>query len=275
MFIRGIEGFPGFLYICMLADVNRVVLTFWLHEDTNLAVQDMHLFYLADIDRNSLTLDAEESRHCVKVLRLGTGDFVHLTDGMGNLRQGTVLDANPRACIIQPGQLLETQMPRKPRLHMAVAPTKNIDRFEWFLETATDCGIDEITPVICEHSERRVVKAARMEKILVSAMKQSLRLWLPTLNPAIPLKEFIAKGLSGRRMIAWCGNTEKSGLANAIMAGEDAVILVGPEGDFSGDEFLNASEEGYRAVSLGNHRLRTETAALAGCIMFNQINEFL
>lgn len=235
----------------------------------------MQLFYLADIACNSFRLEAEESRHCVKVLRMGAGDPVFLTDGRGNLRQGTVLEANPRACVVQPGQLLETRTHRKPRLHMAVAPTKNIDRFEWFLEKATECGIDEITPVICEHSERQVVKSVRMEKILVSAMKQSLRLWLPALNPAIALKEFMAKELAGRRMIAWCGDTEKSSLANAIMAGEDAVILIGPEGDFSGDEFLAAREAGYQAVSLGDHRLRTETAALTGCIIFNQINEFL
>ncbi len=161
------------------------------------------------------------------------------------------------------------------RLHMALAPTKNIDRFEWFLEKATECGIDEITPVICEKSERRVIKPQRLEKILVAAMKQSLRAFLPRLNAATPLETFLRQPLANSRFIAHCAEGSRKHLRDVYMPGSDALFLVGPEGDFSDREIETAIEQGFTAISMGKHRLRTETAALALCVQANTMNALL
>jgi 16S rRNA (uracil1498-N3)-methyltransferase len=235
----------------------------------------MQMFYIPDINRSSHTLDAEESKHCVKVLRMRAGQTIHFTDGRGAVGEAVIVDANPRACVVQLNKGIIRQAARSPVLHMAVAPTKNTDRFEWFLEKATECGLDEITPVICENSERTVVKPDRLEKIMLSAMKQSLRFWLPVLNPPIPFHQFLKTTIPHQRFIAWCGDTDKLTLQQAYKAGEHAVIMIGPEGDFSQEEYSAAREAGFQAIGLGLHRLRTETAALVSCIGFNQINHTL
>jgi 16S rRNA (uracil1498-N3)-methyltransferase len=235
----------------------------------------MHVFFQPHISDDMVWLDSEESRHCVRVLRMRTGQEVLISDGAGHGYPAILAEANPKTCVLKiTGHPLH-EPARSPRLHMAVAPTKNIDRFEWFLEKATECGVDEITPVICENSERTTIKPERLEKILVAAMKQSQRLWLPVLNPAIPLKQWFQKPLPGKRMIAHCAPGEKNTLQSCLSPAEDALLLVGPEGDFSPDEIHAAMDHGFQAITLGRHRLRTETAAIALCIQVNTLNGFL
>ena len=235
----------------------------------------MHVFFQPDIRDDMVLLDAEESRHCVKVLRMRTGQEVLISDGAGNGFPAILAESNPRSCVLKiTGQPLH-EPARSPRLHMAVAPTKNIDRFEWFLEKATECGVDEITPVFCHNSERTTIKPGRLEKILVAAMKQSQRLWLPVLNPAIPLEQFFQKPLPEKRMIAHCAPGEKNTLNSCLRPGEDALLLVGPEGDFAPEEIQTAIEQGFQAITLGRHRLRTETAAITLCIQANTMNGLL
>mgnify|MGYP001025334089 CR=1 FL=1 len=235
----------------------------------------MNVFYAPEASDGLALLSEEESRHCVKVLRMRTGQELNLTNGKGDWFTGVLAQADPRACMVEIREKTNGFGQRPVRLHMAVAPTKQIERFEWFLEKATECGIDEITPVLCEKSERSVVRHDRLEKVLLSAMKQSLRAYLPKLNPAVRLKDFLKLPATGSRYIAHCGDGEKSGFAQSCPAGKDALVLVGPEGDFSLDEVMMAKHQGFSQVSLGQHRLRTETAALALCIAFNLKNELL
>ncbi len=221
-----------------------------------------------------LILSQEESHHAVKVLRLRPGQQIAITNGHGKWFEGELTEANARACVVNIIRR-EEQPPRPFRLHMAVAPTKNIDRFEWFLEKATECGIDEITPIFCENSERHVVKPERLEKVLVAAMKQSLRAYLPVLNPPEKLHDFLKKEAQGTKLIAHCGQGERNTIISTYISGQDAWILIGPEGDFSKVEVKAALEAGYAPITLGQHRLRTETAALALCINLNFVNGLL
>lgn len=221
-----------------------------------------------------LILSQEESHHAVKVLRLKPGQQVVVTNGQGKWFEGELTEANARACVVNITRR-EEQPPRPFHLHMAVAPTKNIDRFEWFLEKATECGIDEITPVFCENSERNNIKPERLEKLLVAAMKQSLRAFLPVLNPSVKLKDFLKKEMKGTKMIAHCGNGTRDNLLNVYVQGQDAVVLIGPEGDFSETEVKTALEADFKPITIGDYRLRTETAALALCINLNFVNGLL
>lgn len=221
-----------------------------------------------------LILSQEESYHAVKVLRLRPGQQVVVTDGQGKWFEGELTEANARACVVNITRR-EEQLSRPFRLHMAVAPTKNIDRFEWFLEKATECGIDEITPVFCENSERHVIKPGRLEKLLVAAMKQSLRAYLPVLNPPVKLQDFLKKDAQGTKLIAHCGSGTRNNLQIVYAQGQDAVVLIGPEGDFSETEVKIALEAGYKPITLGDYRLRTETAAVTLCINLNFVNGLL
>jgi 16S rRNA (uracil1498-N3)-methyltransferase len=233
----------------------------------------MHLFYSKLISGKFHQLPAEESKHCIKVLRLGQGDTVHLTDGNGSLFKTVIIEDNFKSCKLE---IVETQHEygkRNFNLHLAVAPTKNINRYEWFLEKATEIGIDTITPVICDHSERRSVQPDRLNKIIVSAMKQSLKAYLPKLNDAITFRKFISQEFSAEKYIAYCGEEYKMLLRDDYKIGKDAVILIGPEGDFSPAEVEVAIQKGFKPVSLGEARLRTETAALIACATCNIINQ--
>ncbi len=232
----------------------------------------MQVFHVHNTEAEHIVLDAEESRHCVRVLRLAPGQEAVLTDGRGSWCRATLEEADPRAAMFRIRQREQGPGKRPFGLHMAVAPTRNIDRFEWFLEKATECGIDEITPLICENSERRIIKPQRLEKILVSAMKQSLRAYLPVLHPLTGFSRFMQGTQPGEKHIAHCHNGHKQALSAGCRAGSDLLILVGPEGDFSQEEVGQALETGYRPLSLGPHRLRTETAALALCVQANTVN---
>ncbi|MFV0554238.1 MAG: 16S rRNA (uracil(1498)-N(3))-methyltransferase [Mangrovibacterium sp.] len=224
----------------------------------------MHLFYTPDISGNTYTLPEEESKHAVRVLRMQVGDRLQLIDGKGGFYEAIVSEANPKRCTIEVQSKEENYAQRKHYLHIAVAPTKNIDKIEWFLEKATEIGIDEITPILCDHSERKVIKDDRLEKIIISAMKQSYKAFLPKLNPLTPLRELLKGNFSGGKFIAHCYDEERNPLKTALNQ-QANLILIGPEGDFSENEVQEALENGFKPVSLGESRLRTETAALVAC----------
>jgi 16S rRNA (uracil1498-N3)-methyltransferase len=225
----------------------------------------MHLFYTPDISTGIYTLPEEESRHCQKVLRLHEGDKIHLTDGRGNLFEARIADAKSRQVLVEVTHKQEEHGKRRYRLHMAVAPTKNIDRFEWFLEKATEIGVDEITPLLCDHSERKAVRSDRLVKVITSAVKQSLKAYHPLLNDMMPFREFISKERPGQQFIGHLSENDPVPLQSIYRPGTDVTILIGPEGDFSEQEMSSALQGSYQCVSLGNSRLRTETAAVVAC----------
>jgi 16S rRNA (uracil1498-N3)-methyltransferase len=233
----------------------------------------MQLFYLPGISGNIVTLDPTESKHAVKVLRLSKGEQVQIVDGKGGFYNAEIMEDNPKSCKLAVLNSTREFGKKNFHLHIAIAPTKNIDRVEWFLEKATEIGIDEITPFITEHSERKVIKPERLEKILVAAMKQSVKAYLPVLNPLTDFTKLIATSEIKNKYIAHCNDGEKSHLKNEIKKGEDVFILIGPEGDFSPEEVEMATKNGFREISLGNARLRTETAGVVACHIVNLENE--
>jgi len=233
----------------------------------------MQLFYNPRLDNSAaqFVFSAEESNHIVKVLRKKEGDKLLITNGKGLLFEAKIILADAKKCKVQITST--TKKHRKMHwFHLVVAPTKSNDRFEWFLEKATEIGVDEITPIICEHSERKIVKPERMEKVIQSAMKQSMQAYLPKLNPIVSYKEFIGQPREGLLFIAHCAEDEKSELKRRVAPDKDITVLIGPEGDFSRTEIENAYENGFLPVSLGQNRLRTETAAIVACTTVNLIN---
>lgn len=234
----------------------------------------MQLFYNPDIKSGDkiFSFDKEESRHIVKVLRKKESDIIHITNGSGYLFTSEITFANEKKCEIKI-TAEEFFEPAPYSLHLAVAPTKLNDRYEWFLEKAVEIGVTEITPIICDHSERVAFKADRFEKILQTAMKQSLQYYLPKLHEPIPFANFIKEAKEGQLFIAHCEETEKRLLKNALLPKQDVTILVGPEGDFSTKEINLALAQNYVPVSLGNTRLRTETAAIVAAHSAAFINE--
>ena len=234
----------------------------------------MQLFYQPDLDQNSqqFTFDKEESRHIVKVLRKKEGDTLQVTNGNGLFFTAEITVANIKNCLATIIKITKSSK-RSYNLHLAVAPTKMNDRFEWFLEKATEIGISEITPIICEHSERKVVKEERYEKVLQAAMKQSLQAYLPKLNKTIVFSEFIKQKINGQKFIAHCEETDKKSLKSQLKTGEDCTVLIGPEGDFSVREIETALHHNFIPVTLGKTRLRTETAAIVACHSVAFLNE--
>ena len=232
----------------------------------------MQLFYCPDLKGSTHLLNEEESKHIIRVLRLKNGDFIHLTDGKGGLFKAELIDDHPKRCTVQIVESKTEYGKRDYKLNMAVAPTKNISRYEWFLEKATEFGIDEITPIICEHSERKEVKNQRLEKVIISAVKQSLKAYVPTLKQSQKFKDFVKQEFSGQKFIAYCEGKPKH-LKELYKAKSDVLILIGPEGDFSPEEVKLAQANGFDIISLGESRLRTETAAIAACHAINFIND--
>lgn len=240
----------------------------------------MHLFYLPGIDLEREfshgavmhELPADESAH-VRVMRLKPGDSLRLTDGHGSFADAVAEAVEPKKCIVRV-TAVEREKPRDFRLIMAVAPTKNIARFEWFIEKATEFGVDEIIPVWCEHSERSKLRADRLQKVATAAMKQSLKATLPLIQEPVTLKQLLEKPQPGTdKFIAWIDREVSTHLKEYCKPGRDTLVLIGPEGDFSRQEVELAVKQGYVPVSLGNSRLRTETAALAACFIVNLMNE--
>jgi len=231
----------------------------------------MTLFYAPDIAVSNF-LSEEESQHCVKVLRLKDGDEFHLIDGRGGLYTAKIVAAHPKKTEFKVVHVTEKFEQRPFKLHLAVAPTKNIDRFEWFVEKATEIGFDELTPLLCRYSERKIIKPERIEKILISAAKQSLKAFVPQLNPLCPFDDFMKKSLPKNRYIAHCYDSPKQSLLSVCSQGEEVVVMVGPEGDFSLEEVETALHKDFQSVSLGTSRLRTETAALVACHTVTVVN---
>lgn len=232
----------------------------------------MTLFYCEDIDSDLLTLPAEESKHCVRVLRMTTGDTLNITDGRGMMCRCRIVAPDSSGCTVEVVERVPDYGRRPFHLHLAVAPTKNTARIEWLVEKCVEIGIDEITPVICDHSERGVQKTERLEKIAISAMKQSLKAYRPIIHNAMPLRQFVTQPLSGQRLVCYCDGDIRTPLRQIYQAGNDAIVLIGPEGDFSSTEIETALSNGFQPVTLGDTRLRTETAALYAVTALNFMN---
>lgn len=234
----------------------------------------MNLFYTTKIEGNYAWLEEPEARHCFQVLRKQVGDVLHFVDGNGTLFEGQIDEIGKKKCVLKIIREEKEFQKRSHYLHIAIAPTKNIDRLEWFLEKATEIGIDEISPIICDHSERRRIRIDRLEKKIISAMKQSLKAYLPKLNDLVKFSDFIQNeqyaGFS--KYIAHCEEGDKDHLKNLILGQDKVLILIGPEGDFSPKEVQLANEHGFRSITLGKSRLRTETAGLVACQIVNLIN---
>lgn len=234
----------------------------------------MQLFYNPDIKQGDITFffDKEESKHIVKVLRKKESDTIFITNGLGFLFESKIILASEKKCEVKITK--ETfKEPDKFYTHIAVAPTKMNDRLEWFLEKATEIGIHEITPIICDHSERKVYKIDRAEKIIQAAMKQSLHYYIPKINEPISFSQFVKSNINGQKFIAHCEETDKKSFKNEVKKDGKVTILIGPEGDFSTKEINLAIENELIPVTLGNTRLRTETAALVACHTIALINE--
>ena len=234
----------------------------------------MQLFYNPSINETSesFSFDKDESKHIVKVLRKKDTDILYVTNGLGFLFKTEITLASDNKCTVKIISFEKEASP-KFQLHLAVAPTKMNDRFEWFLEKATEIGIHEITPIICDRSERKVVNAERLEKILLTAMKQSNVLNLPKLNKSITFKELVKHKKEGLHLIAHCEETDKKSLKSILKPNTNITLLIGPEGDFSEKEIASAIENNFIPVSIGNTRLRTETAAIVACHSVVFINE--
>ncbi len=233
----------------------------------------MNYFYDPSLD-NSVTqfsLGPEESRHIVKVLRKQPGDQLAITNGKGFLFTAEILEASPKRCT---ARVLESHKTLPPRfeLTLAVAPTKRVERFQWFLEKATEIGVTRIVPLLCDRSERQNLPLDRLQRVVQEAMKQSLQTFLPVLEEPVSLGEFLRQEQPLLRFIAHCEDDEKIDLSRRVAPDKDAVVLIGPEGDFTPDEIQAAYDNGFMPVSLGNNRLRTETAALVACAAINMIN---
>lgn len=236
----------------------------------------MQLFFTPDIDPSlkNFVLSEEESKHAIRVLRMNSGDRLHLIDGRGGLYEAEVIDPHPKRTVLSILKVEEDFQQPRYHLHLAVGPTKNIDRIEWFLEKATEVGIQEITPIICEHSERKEVKLDRLNKVIVAAMKQSLKAYLPKLNPAISFRQFLSRlpVEDVQKAIAHCVESDKKYLDQIFQPRQHYIVLIGPEGDFSVEEIELALQAGFQPISLGEARLRTETAALAACLEISLLN---
>jgi 16S rRNA (uracil1498-N3)-methyltransferase len=224
----------------------------------------MQLFYNPEIDKDTqqINFDKVESRHIVKVLRKKEGDAIYITNGKGLLFTSKINIASDKKCLVSIFKTEEKAIPRGYRIHIAIAPTKNNERLEWFLEKATEIGIDEITPIITQNSERKVIKKERLEKIIQAAMKQSLKYHLPVLNDPIPFNKFLNQRSDKNIYIAHCHDDDKKSMKELIEPNESITILIGPEGDFSKEEVSSSLNANCKPISLGEARLRTETAAL-------------
>lgn len=234
----------------------------------------MQIFYSPDINGTEYTLDEKESRHCIRVLRMKAGTRLQIIDGKGNLYEAVIINPDPRKCSLAITGVARDFEKRNYRLHIAISPLKNYERFEWFIEKSVEIGVDEITPLICCNTEKPKVKSERVNNLIISAMKQSLKTTLTILNEPCLFNDFIRKDYSGTRMIAHCKNEQtKSKIGEVYSKGDDAVIMVGPEGDFSTDEIKASIARGFLAVHLGQSRLRSETAGIAACHSIYYINQ--
>ena len=234
----------------------------------------MQIFYVPGITGERCVMDINESRHCIKVLRMSKGDTVFIIDGEGNLYKGIIVDPDPAGCVINITEVTSNYEKRSYRLHIAISPVKNNERFEWFVEKSVELGVDEITPVICRNTEKLRIKSERINNIIISAMKQSLKAYRTTLNDTCSLEDFINSDHGGIRMITHCNqDISRLSISDIYQKNKNAVILIGPEGDFTPGELEMAINTGFLSVHLGTSRLRTETAGIAACHSVYFINQ--
>jgi len=234
----------------------------------------MQVFYAPDVSGDTHILDEKESRHIIRVLRMKKGASVRLIDGKGNLYEGIITDTDQRKCAIGIVSVTKNYEKRSYRLHIVISPLKNTERFEWFVEKSVEIGIDEITPLICRNTEKPGMKTERIQNIIISAMKQSLKAQKTILNEPCLFGDFLKRNNEGIVMLAHCSdNIERKGIAEVYKKGEPAVIMIGPEGDFSEEETAMAVKKGIIPIHLGNSRLRTETAGFAACHSVYFINQ--
>lgn len=232
----------------------------------------MILFYTTNIQGNHAILEAEESRHCTQVLRKGVGDIIHIVDGKGGYYESKIIEVNKKACLAEILTTTAAFNRRQFALHVAIAPTKNMDRLEWFVEKATEIGISEITPILCQHSERRKLRIDRLVKKAIAAMKQSLKAELPLIHELTPFKKALVPSEENAiKLIAQGG--QNTSLKDNYLLGKSVYIMIGPEGDFSADELQMAEAAGFKGVHLGKSRLRTETAGIVACHTLNLLNQ--
>jgi 16S rRNA (uracil1498-N3)-methyltransferase len=233
----------------------------------------MQLFYLPDIIEGNRQLSEEESMHCVRVLRMKEKDTIKIVDGLGGFYSAKIVKADPKKCLFEIIESVANFGRRNYHIHIAIAPTKNSDRTEWFLEKAVELGVDEISFIKVEHSERKHINPERLKKIAVSAIKQSVKAYLPVIHELITFKEFISHTNERQKFVAHLEAGEKKHLKDAAVAKGKYCILIGPEGDFSPAEIELATKNKFIPVTLGKSRLRTETAGIAACHILNLINE--
>ena len=234
----------------------------------------MQLFYTPDITPAATTysLNEEESKHCVRVLRLQQGDCITLIDGKGSFYTALIESPNPKKTVLTITGKTTDANRRNHYLHIAIAPTKNIERLEWFMEKATEIGIDEISLIICQRSERKEARVDRLNKIITAAIKQSLKAWHPRLNEPITFDKLVGRPFEGQKFIAHCEPGEKPDLQQLLIPHGNYLVLIGPEGDFAPNEIADALSNDFKAITLGQSRLRTETAALEACFEVNFLN---
>jgi|WetSurMetagenome_2_1015567.scaffolds.fasta_scaffold00024_72 16S rRNA (uracil1498-N3)-methyltransferase len=234
----------------------------------------MQVYYAPGIEGEEYYLDRNESKHLIRVLRTKAGDPVRLIDGKGNLYDGVISEPDPSGSIITIKSVIHDFEKRNYRLHIAISPLKNPERFEWFVEKAVEIGIDEITPVICRNTEKPGIRSERIRNLIISAMKQSLKAKEPVLNETVSFNEFIEKSHSGKLMIAHCRNEfPRKKISEVCNPGEDSIVMIGPEGDFSIDEVESAMSNNFTHIHLGTSRLRTETAGVSACHSIYFINQ--
>jgi 16S rRNA (uracil1498-N3)-methyltransferase len=234
----------------------------------------MQIFYAPDISGNMFTLNEVESKHIIRVLRMTKGSSVRLIDGKGNLYEGVIENPDQKGCLIRITSVTRNFEKRNYSLHIAISPLKNPERFEWFIEKSVEIGIDEITPLICRNTEKQGIKPERINNIIISAMKQSLKANITKLNTPCTFENFIKSHSTATGMIAHCNESFiRNKISDTYNKGENAIILIGPEGDFSEEEIKRASANGYRNVHLGTSRLRTETAGVAACHSIYFLNQ--
>jgi 16S rRNA (uracil1498-N3)-methyltransferase len=234
----------------------------------------MQIFYAPDITGDTYILDEKESKHCIRVLRMTKGTIVRLIDGKGNLHEGIISNPDSKKCAIAITGIIQDFEKRNYKLHIAISPLKNPERFEWFVEKSVEIGIDEITPLICRNTEKPGIRTERVNNLIISAMKQSLKATKTVLNEPCLFNDFLSGDFKGSRMIAHCNETfNRNKISEVYSKNENALILIGPEGDFSKEEIDSAIEKNFSPVHLGRSRLRTETAGVAACHSIYFLNQ--
>ncbi len=233
----------------------------------------MHLFYTPEISSNTtFSLNEAESKHAILVLRLKEQDKITLIDGKGNFYYCQITLPHKKKCEVEILSITK-EATTKSTIHIAIAPTKNMDRLMWFVEKCTEIGITEITPILCSHAERKTIREDRLIKTAIAAIKQSLKATLPKINQLTLFNELIKTNFSGQKFIAHCYNEHQISLLKTYKKGKNALILIGPEGDFSKDEINLAINHNFEPVTFGKNRLRTETAGVVACHTINLLNE--